>query len=475
MFLADLVKTSSLVTQTSSRLKKIEHLTDCLRRLARHEIEIGVAYLSGDLRQGRIGIGPSVLSAAMSASSAESPGLTLTQVDEAFERIAGTTGTGSAAERTRLLAGLLARATHDEQQFLARLVLGELRQGALEGVMVEAIARASAVPAREIRTAAMVAGDLIAVARAALGEGPSGLDRFSIEVLRPVQPMLAQSTDNVDDAMEHLSTAALEYKMDGARVQVHKAGDDVRVFSRRLNDVTAAVPEIVQVVRGLPSNEIILDGETIALQPDGVPHPFQTTMRRFGRKLDVNAMREALPLSTFFFDCLHLDGDTLLGQPAEARFTALSETLPAGLLIPRRVTDKEDEAQAFLEEALSRGHEGLMAKSLAAPYEAGNRGSSWLKIKPAHTLDLVVLAAEWGRGRRSGWLSNLHLGARDPSLDPSLDPTGGGFVMLGKTFKGMTDELLAWQTRKLQELEVARDAYTAAIPALIKSSDVSTC
>ena len=305
----------------------------------------------------------------------------------------------------------------------------------------------------------MMAGDIGVVARAALTEGRAGLDRFAIQLFRPVKPMLAQPADNVEDALATLGRAALEYKLDGARIQAHKAEGEIRVFSRRLNDVTGAVPEIVEAVQSLPAREAILDGEAIALRPNGRPQPFQITMRRFGRKLDVGAMRKALPLDSFFFDALMLDGANLLDLPAEERFAALREALPASLLVPRTVTDRPDEAAAFVGQALAAGHEGVMAKALQAPYQAGARGKSWLKVKAATTLDLVVLAAEWGSGRRQGWLSNLHLGARDPA---------GSFVMLGKTFKGLTDEMLAWQTEQFLAREVARDRYTVYVrPELV--------
>jgi len=272
--------------------------------------------------------------------------------------------------------------------------------------------------------------------------------------------MLAQTAEDAADAVGRLGRAALEFKLDGARVQLHKRDDEVKVYSRSLKDVTAAVPELVERVRALPAGELILDGETIALRADGTPQPFQTTMRRFGRRLEVDRLRRELPLTPFFFDLLYLDGQPLLDEPEEQRFAALSKVTSGGLLVPRTVTAAADEAQAFLEQALARGHEGIMAKALDAPYEAGGRGQRWLKVKPAHTLDLVVLAAEWGHGRRRGWLSNLHLGARDPEA--------GGFVMLGKTFKGMTDEMLAWQTERLLELEIGRDAYTVHVrPELV--------
>jgi len=338
--------------------------------------------------------------------------------------------------------------------------VGELRQGALEGLVVEAVAQAAGVPAERVRRAVMAAGDVASVAKAALVEGDAGLSRFVVRLFRPVLPMLADSADDVRDALARLGEAALEFKLDGARIQVHKSGDEVRIYSRRLNEVTRAVPELVEVARALPARELILDGEAIALQPGGTPHPFQTTMRRFGRKLDVDQLRQELPLVPFFFDILYLDGDSLLDEPQERRFEALTEVLPAGIVIPRTVTGSGDAAQDFLDTALARGHEGIMAKARDAPYEAGNRGQRWLKVKPARTLDLAVLAAEWGHGRRRGWLSNLHLGARDTE--------GGGFVMLGKTFKGMTDEMLEWQTTRLLQLEISRDDYTVYVrPELV--------
>jgi DNA ligase-1 len=281
-----------------------------------------------------------------------------------------------------------------------------------------------------------------------------------VQLFRPIKPMLAQPAEDLAEALDTLGCAALEYKLDGARIQVHKADDEVRVYSRRLNDVTAAVPEIVEAAQSLPAREAILDGEAIALRPDGRPQPFQITMRRFGRKLDVAAMRAALPLDTFFFDVLVLDGANFTDLPAGERFAALEDAVPPSLRIPRTVTDRQDEAAVFASQALAAGHEGVMAKALGAAYEAGARGKSWLKVKSANTLDLVVLAAEWGSGRRQGWLSNLHLGARDPAA--------GGFVMLGKTFKGLTDQTLAWQTEQLLAREIARDRYTVYVrPELV--------
>ncbi|MFP5287706.1 MAG: ATP-dependent DNA ligase, partial [Thermoanaerobaculia bacterium] len=459
MRLTDLVATSRRVAETRSRTEKNGALADLLRRLAPDEIDIAVAFLSGHLRQGRIGLGGAAIRNALPGTAAAEPSLALVEVDTAFERIAGVSGTGSTAARARLLSNLLSRATREEQDFLVRLIFGELRQGALAGLMAEALALAAEVPADEVRRALMLAGELPAVARAVLTEGRGGLGRFHLQLFRPLQPMLAQPAGDVSDALERLGEAALELKLDGARVQVHKEKEDVRVFSRRGNDVTHAVPELVETIQALPPRQLLLDGEVIALRPDGTPHPFQITMRRFGRKLDVPRLRGEFPLTPFFFDLLHVDGEDLIDRPAGERFAALGEAV-AGLAVPRIVTADPEEADAFFESALARGHEGIMAKAVDAPYEAGRRGSSWLKIKPAHTLDLVVLAAEWGHGRRQGWLSNLHLGARDPEQ--------GGFVMLGKTFKGLTDEMLAWQTKKFQEIAIGTDGWTVHLrPELV--------
>lgn len=460
MLLADIVATSGRVAETRARLGKVGHIADCLRRLVPAEIEIGVCFLGGELRQGKIGFGHASLR-QIASEPAGAPELELLAVDRELSRIQGMRGPGSKAARMEGLRGLMRRATREEQRFLQRLLIGELRQGALEGIMAEAMAKAAGVAPRDVRRALMLSGRAGEVARAALEHGAAGLARFSLELFRPLQPMLAQTADGVSDALARLEgEAALEWKLDGARIQVHRAGERVRVFTRQLNDVTAAVPEVVEAALRLPIDSIVLDGEALALQQSGRPQPFQVTMRRFGRRLDVARLRRLLPLQPFFFDCLHLDGQDLIDLEGNVRAAALADVLPEDIVIPRLVTGNAAQAARFLQDALAAGHEGIVAKALAATYEAGRRGSGWLKIKPSHTLDLVVLAAEWGSGRRRGWLSNLHLGARDPAT--------GGFAMLGKTFKGMTDRILEWQTKKLQEIEVGRDEWTVHVkPELV--------
>jgi len=459
MLLDEIARTSATVADTPARLTKIERLSACLRRLGPKEIPIAVAYLSGDLPQGAIGVGWASLR-DLPPPAAPPPTLELFEVDATLRGIGTAGGAGSQSLRRSRLEGLYARATDAEQRFLSRLLVGELRQGALQGVMVEAVAKATGVPPSEVRRATMVVGDLGAVAAAAAAGGRVELGRFHLTVLRPVQPMLAQTAEDLQDALRRIHPAGVEWKIDGARIQVHRLGAEVRVFTRNLADVTARVPDVVEEVRRLPVTAAILDGEAIALRSDGRPHPFQITMGRFGSKLAVDEQRRAVPLHAFFFDCLHLDGTDLIDRPADERIAALAPWVPRPFEVPRIVAYDARKAQVFLDAALKRGHEGVMVKALAAPYEAGRRGASWLKVKRAHTLDLVVLAAEWGHGRRRGWLSNLHLGARDPG--------SGGFVMLGKTFKGMTDEMLTWQTEYLQKMETGRDAYTVYVrPELV--------
>ena len=459
--LIDLVTTSQRVSEDASRRKKIAHMAELLRRLEPAAIGIAVSYLSGLTRQGKTGVGWTLIRDARESSTHVAvPELTLTEVDAALERIARATGSGSTAQRASQLGSLLARATPLEQEFLSRLLIGELRQGALEALMVEAVAAAAALPAATVRRAAMVAGGIAAVAPTALTEGAEGLARYVIALFQPLAPMLAQPADDLTDALAQFGAAALEWKVDGARVQVHKSEGDVRIYTRTGNEVTAAAPEIVSVVANARARDLILDGEAIALKGNGAPYPFQETMSRFGRVLDIEAMRAKMPLSVFFFDCLRRDDRDLVPAPAAERFDALAGALGTELLIPRLVTGDAAAAQAFYDDALARGHEGVMVKALDAGYEPGARSAKWLKVKRAHTLDLVVLAAEWGHGRRRGWLSNLHLGA--------LDPASGSFVMLGKTFKGLTDATLAWQTEELLKREVSRDEWTVRVrPELV--------
>jgi DNA ligase-1 len=460
--LHDLAAASRDVADLPGRLDKVRRLADALRGLPQAWAHVGVAYLSGQLPQGRIGIGPAMLFEALEGASADQPTLTVGETHAVFDRIAATTGAGSTAARGRLLRDLLARATEPERDFLARLLMGELRQGASEGVLLEAVALASGLPASDVRRAAMLRGSTAAVGGALLGGGAAGAEPLddALELFRPVKPMLAQTADGVEDALERLGEAAFEVKFDGARVQVHRAGDDVRVFTRRLNDETAALPEVVEAVRALPVREIVLDGEAIALRSDGTPRPFQETMTRFGRKRDLDGARASVPLSSFFFDVLYLDGTPLIDRPAAERWSALEQAVPPAARAPRLVTRAAEAADALMRDARARGHEGLMAKALDAPYVAGRRGSAWLKVKPSFTADLVVLAAEWGHGRRTGWLSNLHLGARGDAP--------GEWVMVGKTFKGMTDALLAWQTERLLALAEKQTKHVVRVrPELV--------
>ena len=385
--------------------------------------------------------------------------LKLSDVDETVELLAAEEGAGSTERKVGVLSRLFERATADERRFLSQLLVGEIRQGALEGLLLDAVAKAAGLSLSDIREASMFAGNLGEVARLALTEGKAGLGRFSLRLFNPVAPMLANSVEDVSEAMQRLEQPGFEYKLDGARMQVHKGGSEVRIFTRQLQDVTERLPEIVEWARSLPVREAVLDGEAIALRPDGRPQPFQTTMRRFGRTKDVEALRQQLPVSPMMFDVLFVDGLSIIARPYQERMTALAD-MAASAGVPRLVTAEVEEARRFFNRALAEGHEGIMAKSLSAPYSAGQRGSHWLKLKAAITLDLVVLAAEWGNGRREGWLSNLHLGAREPS--------SGKFVMLGKTFKGLTDELLRWQTERILSLETHRDSTVVYVrPELV--------
>lgn len=458
--LAVLVDTSQRVGENAGRLVKLRELAALLKGLDPAEVGIAALYLAGEIPQGRIGLGYAALQAATGNPAGRST-LAVADVDRALSELAEMRGAGSAASRAAALRGLFARATGPEQGFLVRLLTGELRQGALAGVMIDAIAAAAELPAGQVRRAAMYSGDLGAVASAALLGGGAALDQFQLQLFSPVAPMLAQTAADVGEALQELpGELAFEWKMDGARIQVHKQDTTVRIYTRALNEVTEAIPEIVEAVRTFSAPELILDGEAIALDAAGRPRPFQVTMRRFGRKLKVEQLRAGLPLQAYFFDCLRLAGRSLVDHPTHERFAALAAAVPAPMRVPRLLTASATAAAAFYEAALAAGHEGLMAKSLDAPYEAGNRGASWLKIKRAHTLDLVVLGAEWGHGRRSGQLSNLHLGA--------LEPATGEYVMLGKTFKGLTDAMLGWQTREFLAREIRRDPLTVYVrPELV--------
>jgi DNA ligase 1 len=461
--LAEVVATSHAVAATRARLAKLEHIAGLLRRLPADELPIGVAWLSGELPQGRIGVGYAAIRKAIDGLPHEAAGEPpeVGEVDAELSRIAALSGKGSQTERASALRALFARCSEGEREFLAPLLAGELRQGALEGLMVEAVARGSGLPAADVRRAVMLAGGVAPVARAAFERGAAGLAEFQLELFRPLQPMLAQTAADPAEALAELGgCCAFEWKLDGARVQIHRAGDDVRIFTRGLLDATGSAPELAEWALALPARSLVLDGEAIAFRADGRPQPFQVTMSRFGRRLDVASQRGEMPLEARVFDVLHWDGEDCIGRPAQERWQILDERIPAENRIPRLVTASAGEADAFLAGALAAGHEGVMAKALDAPYEAGRRGAAWRKLKPVHTLDLVVLAVEWGSGRRRGFLSNLHLGARDPAT--------GGFVMLGKTFKGMTDELLAWQTKELQARAVAEEGHVVRVrPELV--------
>ncbi|WP_158888657.1 ATP-dependent DNA ligase [Amycolatopsis anabasis] len=454
MLLTDVVTASAALSATRSRKAKTATLAELLRAAAPEELGAVVAFLTGQPLQGRIGTGWRTL-AELGAPRAPGASLEVSEVDRALGEVAGLSGSGSARRRAETLHALFARATEAEQHFLFRLLTGELRQGALEGVMVDAIAAAAEVPGEAVRRAFMLSGRLPVTALAAMSGGEAALREFRLELGRPIRPMLASPAESLAEALAEHTSAVVEYKMDGARIQVHRNGDEVRVYTRTLREITGSVAELVDLVRALPCRSVVLDGETLALTDDGRPRPFQETMSRFGSTRDEQV--RALLLRPYFFDCLHLDGADLLDAPLRERNTALRE-VAGDHLIPG-ATDPADPA-AILADALAAGHEGIMVKALDSPYAAGRRGRAWLKVKPVHTLDLVVLAAEWGHGRRTGYLSNLHLGARDPD--------GGPPIMVGKTFKGLTDELLAWQTARFQEIEARRDDWTVYVrPELV--------
>jgi DNA ligase-1 len=443
VLLAQIVEVSDRVRSTRSRSKKIEALAELLRGLSDTDAPIAVSYLSGSPLQDRLGAGyATVYGIEVDAASAAE--LTLSEVDVTLSLLARTAGPGSKQAKADLLSSLFGRATQPEQEFLRGLILRNLRQGALEGVMADAVAQAAGADADIVRRAAMLSGSLTTVATDALVNGPKALDAYRLAVLTPLQPMLAKTAESPAAAIASLGTAEVEWKLDGLRIQVHRDGDAVQVFTRNLNEITQRVPEIVAKALSLPLDSVILDGEALIVGGDGFPESFQDSMSRFGTD---DGSRELTP---FYFDILHLNGTDLIDRSTLERRAALETVVPAGQIVTAIVTADADEAAAFYDEAVGAFQEGVVVKQVDARYEAGRRGGAWLKVKPAYTLDLVILAAEWGSGRRKGWLSNLHLGARDPE---------GGYVMLGKTFKGLTDEMLVWQTERFLEIEDHRDGH----------------
>ena len=457
MLLADLVAAHAAVRATRSRKAKVAALADVLARAAAEGDEVlsvVVHYLGGSLRQRRTGLGWRGLMAL--PEPAESPSLDAVEVDAAFERLGEVAGAGSKAVREEQVRDLFGRATADEQAYLRGLVTGELRQGALDALVLDAVAAAAEVAPDGVRRAAMFAGATAPVAVAALRDGEEALGAFRLEVMRPVRPMLASSAPDLDAAFEGFDgEVAVDTKLDGIRVQVHKHGDDVRVWTRSLDEITVRVPEVVELVRDLPYGRLVLDGEAIALDDAGRARPFQETGARTASRGDIETLRREVPLTSYFFDLLLVDDEDLVDTPARERLTRLAEVVPEHALVPRVLTADPAEARDLFATVVADGHEGVVVKALDAPYAAGRRGAAWVKVKPRHTLDLVVLAVEWGSGRRQGWLSNVHLGARDPET--------GDFVMLGKTFKGMTDEMLAWQTERFLELETSRERHVVRV------------
>ncbi|MDQ3324859.1 MAG: ATP-dependent DNA ligase [Actinomycetota bacterium] len=470
MLFAELVETSRTVAGNPARTAKRALLAHLLRAADSDEIEIeiAVAYLAGELRQRRTGIGWRSLGDP--PAPAGLPSLTLLEVDTALAEIAATSGSGSQQARRTALETLLGRATAAEQDLLRRLLVGEVRQGALDALVLEALADALAVPAAVVRRAAMLLGSSAAAARVATTHGVDGLLAATLQVGRPVRPMLAASAPDVDAALDRLAWGGgpvlVDAKLDGIRIQAHKSGSDVLVVTRTLDDITDRLPEVVEQVRALPADRLVVDGEAVALRPDGRPQPFQVTAARTASRGDVATLRTTTPLSTYLFDLLHLDGRDLLPEPLTTRADLLAALAPPDLLVPRLRTADRSTAAGFFADAIRQGHEGVVLKAPDAPYEAGRRGAAWVKVKPRHTLDLVVLAAEWGHGRRTGRLSNLHLGAR---RDDVTAPTGpDDFVMLGKTFKGLTDQLLGWQTEQLLAREVGRSGHVVWVrPELV--------
>ncbi|MHB1009137.1 MAG: ATP-dependent DNA ligase [Propionibacteriaceae bacterium] len=454
MQLATLVAASATVAGTRSRTAKVAELARLLRLAAadgEREVLLVTAFLSGRVPQGRLGVGYRTV--ADLPPPAAAPSLTLADVDAAFSALATASGAGSAASRRATIAGLFSAATASERDFLAGLMTGEVRQGALDGVMQLAVAQAADVPLDAVRRAAMLAGTLDAVAAVALRHGADGLESFVLEVLRPVSPMLAASAPSIEAAATMPAPWSVERKLDGIRIQAHKHGGEVRVFTRSLDDITDRLPEVVEVVAALPAETLVLDGEAIALRADGRPEPFQVTGARTASTRDPAQLRAQTPLTTYVFDVLHHDGQSLLDEPLSERRELLARLVAPENRVASVTTSDAAEAQRFFESQVAAGHEGVVMKDLSAPYAAGRRGSAWVKVKPRHTLDLVVLAVERGSGRRRGTLSNIHLGARD----------GDGFVMLGKTFKGMTDEMLAWQTDRFTELATSDNGWVVTV------------
>jgi len=458
--LAEIVAASQDVAATRSRKKKAERLGKLLVELEPSEVRAAVGFLCGELRQGKLGVGYQLLRRLQGPDANVEASVTVSELDAVFQELSELAGKGSSKRRDQLLQGLFGRLTLAERDFVTRLMLGELRQGALEALVVDALGQATNISAVALRRAMLFAGDATEIAARALTGGEAALSELSVELFRPLRPMLAQTAADVADAFGRLAPCAFEQKLDGARIQVHRSGERVAVYSRHGNELTGALPEIVALVRSFDAESLVLDGEAIALGADGRPLPFQVTMRRFGRKQDVDEHAGSLPVCAFFFDCLYLNGEVLVERTNAERWAALSRVVPASSRVARTEVESVESGEAAMRIALQSGHEGVVAKSLSSSYEAGRRGAGWLKLKPAPTLDLVVLAAEWGSGRRKGWLSNLHLGARDPET--------GGFVMLGKTFKGLTDDTLKWQTQKLQELATSQGDWVVQVrPELV--------
>jgi DNA ligase-1 len=450
--LADIVTASREVASTRSRIKKIARFSELLAKASLEELPAAVGFLCGELRQGRLGLGYRSLRDVPASSEPASAGglVSVLELDAVFQALEVLSGKGVVSERERLLSALFARLSAEERDFVVRLILGELRQGALESIVLDAVAQAAGISVEAVRKAMLFAGDAASVAVAAFHGGEAELSAFTVRLFRPMRPMLAQSAKDPAEALERTAPAAVEHKLDGARVQLHRQGERVAIYSRHGNELTDAVPEIVELGRSFAAESLVLDGEVIALRADGRPQPFQVTMQRVGRKLGVTEARSDLPLCGFFFDCLYLNGTVLVEKTNRERWQALCSVVPEAARVTRVEVSSAAQADAVLQSALASGNEGVVVKSLASTYDAGRRGAGWVKVKPAPTLDLVVLAAEWGSGRRTGLLSNLHLGARDPGT--------GSFVMLGKTFKGLTDALLKWQTEKLQEIATERSA-----------------